>query len=443
MTNRYTNQNIKPLNTKRNEKGNLEISNCDLVELAKKYQTPLYVIDEVTLKQTIEDYKNAFSKYPNCQILFASKALMTGSIAKIISNLGLGFDVVSLGEMFTLKNAQINLEHSSFNGNNKSIEEINYAIDNKIDHFSVDNFWELEILNNIAKEKNIVQKIHLRINPRIECHTHEYIKTGQLDSKFGFDLEKITSAVELILNKYKNLNLTGFHAHIGSQIFEKQVYFDEVEVILNEIKKIKDKFNYEINEINLGGGLGVTYTQDDNPPSVFEIAQTIISSIEHNCEKLNLNLPKLYIEPGRSLVSTAGFTLYTIGSEKNIENVRKYIFIDGGMADNPRPSMYQAKYSAEIANHKKENNFETVTVAGKFCESGDILIKDIELNNPKNDDILCVYNTGAYNYSMSSNYNRYLKPQMVLINNGKSDIIVKRQNLQQLVENDVILDRLK
>ena len=439
MDNRFVNQNIKPLNTKRNEKGNLEISGCDLIELAQKYSTPLYVIDEITLTKMAADYIEAFKKYPKTKMTFASKALMTGSIAKIFANMGIGFDVVSIGEIYTLLNAGIDLSKVSFNGNNKSIEEISFAIDNKIDHFSVDNFYELELLNKIAKEKNIIQKIHLRITPGIECHTHDYIKTGQTDSKFGFGLDMINEAITLILNEYKNLKLVGFHAHIGSQIFETQVYYDEVGVLLNEIKKVKNEFNLTLNEINIGGGLGITYTKEDNPPSVFEIADVIIKSIKDNCAKLELDEPILYIEPGRSLVCSAGVSLYTIGSTKNIPNVRKYVAIDGGMADNPRPSMYQAKYVAEIATAKDEEKYEKVTVAGKFCESGDILIKDIELNQPKSGDILCVYDTGAYCYSMSSNYNQILKPAMVLINNGKSDLIVKRQTLEQLVQNDIIV----
>lgn len=439
----FVNQNIKPLNTKRNAKGNLEISGCDVVELAKKYSTPLYVMDEVTLTKMALDYKKAFSSYDKIKMTYASKALMTSSIAKIFSNLGFGFDVVSMGEIYTLLNSGIDLSKVSFNGNNKSIEEINFAIDNKIDHFSVDNFYELKILNEIAKNKNIVQKIHLRITPGIECHTHEYIKTGQTDSKFGFDLNTIDKAFELIKNEYKNLEPKGLHAHIGSQIFETEVYYDEVGVLLKEISRLNQKFSLNLNEINIGGGLGITYTLEDNPPSVFEIADKIISSIKFHCEKYNLDEPVLYIEPGRSLVCSAGFSLYTLGSSKEIEGVRKYIALDGGMADNPRPSMYQAKYSAEIANAKETSELKKVTVAGKFCESGDILIKDIELNNPKEGDVLCVYDTGAYCYSMSSNYNSILKPAMVLINNGQSDVIIKRQTLAQLVQNDVVLDRLK
>ena len=435
---KFANQSIKPLSTKINDNGNLEISGCDLVEIAKEFKTPLYVMDKATLIQMAMDYKKAFSSYPKTKMLFASKALMTGAIAQILDSVGFGFDVVSMGEIYTLLNAGISLKNTSFNGNNKSIEELEFALDNNIDHISVDNFYELEVLNKIAKSKNKIQRIHLRITPGIECHTHEYIQTGQLDSKFGFDLSTMDKAIELILNEYKNLELVGLHAHIGSQIFETKVFDDEAKIILEEIKRIKDKFAITLSEINLGGGLGITYTNEDNPPSVYEIAEVIINSINLNCERLNLEKPMLYIEPGRSLVCSAGVSLYTVGSEKNIEGIRKYIAIDGGMADNPRPSMYQAQYSAEIANKKEINKPEVVTVAGKFCESGDILIKDIELNSPKSGDILCVYDTGAYCYSMSSNYNRVLKPAMVLLDNGNAKLIVKRQTLEQLVENDVI-----
>lgn len=435
----FANQSIKPLTTKINSNGNLEISGCDLVQLAKDFKTPLYVMDKATLTKMANDYKKAFSIYPNTKMLFASKALMTSAVAKILHDADFGFDVVSMGEIYTLLNAGISLNQTSFNGNNKSEEELNFALDNNINTISVDNFYELKLLNKIAKEKNKIQKIHLRITPGIECHTHEYIQTGQIDSKFGFDLSMLNEAVNLILNKYKNLNLKGLHAHIGSQIFETEVYKDVARIVLEEIKKIKDDFNIELNEINLGGGLGITYTNEDNPPSVYEIAEVITKSINENCEKLNLEKPVLYIEPGRSLVCSAGFSLYTLGSSKEIKGIRKYITIDGGMADNPRPSMYQAKYSAEIANAKKENNPQIVTIAGKFCESGDILIKDIELNSPQAGDILCVYDTGAYCYSMSSNYNRMLKPAMVLIEDGKAKLIVKRQTLEQLIENDVIL----
>ena len=432
------NQNIKPFNTKRNQQGNLEISGCDTVSLAKKYGTPLYVMDEVTLRKIAREYKDAFSSYKKVNMMFASKALMTSQIAKILHEEGFGFDVVSGGEIFTVHNANVDMNYATFNGNNKTSDEIELALNLNVGRISVDNFYEIKLLDEIAKKKNKVQKILLRITPGIECHTHEYIQTGHLDSKFGFDLTQIDEAVNLIKNECKNLEIKGLHAHIGSQIFETQVYYDEIGVLIKELKRINEVHNLNLDEMNIGGGLGITYTSEDCPPSVYELADVILKSIKENCAKYNFDEPVLYIEPGRSIVGTSGVTLYTIGSYKQVPKGRKYIAVDGGMADNPRPSMYAAKYLAEIANKKENETFEKVTVAGRFCESGDILIKDIELNSPETGDILCVYNTGAYGYSMSSNYNRVLKPAMVLVNCGQSDIIIKRETYEQLVQNDVL-----
>lgn len=432
------NQNIKPFNTKRNQQGNLEISGCDTVSLAKKYGTPLYVMDEVTLRKIAREYKDAFSSYKKVNMMFASKALMTSQIAKILHEEGFGFDVVSGGEIFTVHNANVDMNYATFNGNNKTYDEIELAINLNVGRISVDNFYEIKLLDEIAKKKNKIQKILLRITPGIECHTHEYIQTGHLDSKFGFDLTQIDEAINIIKNECKNLEIKGLHAHIGSQIFETQVYYDEIGVLIKELKRINEVHNLNLDEMNIGGGLGITYTSEDCPPSVYELADVILKSIKENCAKYNFDEPVLYIEPGRSIVGTSGVTLYTIGSYKQVPKGRKYIAVDGGMADNPRPSMYGAKYLAEIANKKENETFEKVTVAGRFCESGDILIKDIELNSPETGDILCVYNTGAYGYSMSSNYNRVLKPAMVLVNCGQSDIIIKRETYEQLVQNDVL-----
>ena len=439
MPDKTVNQNIKPITTKISKKGNLEISGCDTVELAEKYGTPLYVMDEVTLRTIARQYKEAFGDYKKVNMMFASKALMTAQIAKILHSEGFGFDVVSGGEIYTVNKAGVDMDMTTFNGSNKTTDELLLALELGVGRISVDNFLELSLLNEVAKSFDKAQKVLLRITPGIECHTHEYIQTGHLDSKFGFDLVQIDEAVELVMNEFKNLEIMGLHAHIGSQIFETQVYYDEIGVLLKELKRINDKFNLNLNEINIGGGLGITYTEADCPPSVFEIADVIKKSIKDHCEMYDLDEPLLYIEPGRSIVGTAGVTLYTIGSSKQVPNGRRYVAVDGGMADNPRPSMYGATYEAVIANKKEDSKPQKVTVAGRFCESGDILIKDIELNSPTAGDILCVFNTGAYGYSMSSNYNRVLKPEMVLVNNSQSDIIVKRETYQQLIQNDVIL----
>ncbi len=443
MHDKTANQFLKPQTLCKNAQGNLSLGGCDLVELAGRFATPLYVMDEDTLLAMIGAYKQAFAAYPKTKIMFASKALMTGAIAKLFDQNGLGFDVVSGGEIYTLLHAGISLKNTCFNGNNKSLAELNLALDHHIDHISVDNFWELEQLNTLCAKRGMMQKIHLRLTPGIECHTHEYIRTGQIDSKFGFDLNSIDKALALLKTDYPHLNLTGLHAHIGSQIFETKVYDDEVKVLLTEMKRIQDTFGFALTELNIGGGLGITYTAADTPPSVFQIADNIITSLQKNCTDLGLDLPTLYIEPGRSLVGSAGVTLYTIGARKDIPNVRTYLSVDGGMADNPRPALYQALYEADIANAKQQDAFETVTVAGRFCESGDILMTNVRLNAPKTGDILCVYDTGAYCYSMASNYNRTLTPAMVLVKDGNADIIIRRQTYEQLVQNDIIPDRLK
>ena len=437
------NQNIKPLTYSLNKLGNIELGGCDTVFLADKFGTPLYVYDENTIRQILHDYKKAFENYPKMKMLYASKAFMVKSIVKILDSENFGFDLVSGGEIHTVLSAGALLNNSVFNGSNKSPDEILYALENGIGRISVDNFFELSLVNEIAKNLNKCADILLRITPGIECHTHEYIQTGHLDSKFGFDLSQIDNAIDLINEEYEYLNLKGLHAHIGSQIFETKVYYDEVEVLLKEIKRIKDKYGIELPEINIGGGLGIKYTQADTPPSIYEIAQVIISSIYENTEKYGLELPVIYIEPGRSIVGTAGVTLYTVGSSKQVPKGKKYAAVDGGMADNIRPSMYQAHYTAEKANSSEDNVSEVVSIAGKYCESGDILIKDIKLPKLSPGDILCVYNTGAYGYSMSSNYNRTLKPAVVLVNKGKADVIVERETYEQLVSKDKIPERLR
>lgn len=438
-----TNQLLKPITLKTNDNGNLSIGGCDLTELAEKYGTPLYVLDEETIRAVCRDYKKAFSKYKKVRMMYASKALCTMGTSILISSEGFGFDVVSGGEIYTLHKAGIDMSNVLFNGNNKSIDELNLALDLGVGRISVDNFLELSLLNELAKSKNLVANILLRITPGIECHTHEYIQTGHLDSKFGFDLTQIDEAVDLILNTYSNLKLHGLHAHIGSQIFETKVYHDEIEILIKELSRLDEKFNLKLDEINIGGGLGVKYTEKDVPPSTYEIADVIINSLNENIQKYKIEPPTVFLEPGRSVISTAGVTLYTLGSSKQVPHGKKYVAVDGGMADNIRPAMYEAEYIAQIANKPDFELSQNVTIAGRFCESGDILIKDINLPEIEEGDILCVFNTGAYNYSMASNYNRVQKPAMVLVNNSQSDIIVNRETLEDLISKDIVPDRLR
>lgn len=437
------NQSQKPVTTRINAENNLEIGGCDLVNLADKYGTPLYVLDEESIRGICRDYKNAFKNYEKTNIMYASKALCTSAVTRILDEEGLGFDVVSGGEIYTVYKSGVDMTKVLFNGNNKSYDELNLALDLGVGRISADNFYELALLNTIAQDKNKTVDILLRITPGIECHTHQYIQTGHLDSKFGFDLTQIDEAVELILNEYTNLKLHGLHAHIGSQIFETGIFPDEIEILCKEISRIDEKFGIELNEINIGGGLGVKYTQSDVPPSTYEIGELIINKLNECTQKYNIKSPRIFLEPGRSIISTAGVTLYTVGSSKQVPNGRKYVAVDGGMADNPRPSLYQAKYDAQVVNHKEQSESEKVTVCGRFCESGDVLIEDALLPKLDEGDIICVYNTGAYNYSMASNYNRVEKPAMVLVNNGESDLIVKREVLDDLIRQDIIPDRLK
>ena len=438
-----TNQSLKPITTKINDAGNLEIGGCDLVKLAEKYGTPLYVLDEATIRKICRDYKDAFKGYPKVNMMYASKALCSSATSALIASEGFGFDVVSSGEIFTVYKSGANMSKVLFNGNNKSYDELSLAIELGVGRISVDNFFELSLLNEIAKSHKKIVNILLRITPGIECHTHEYIQTGHLDSKFGFDLTQIDDAVELIVNDYTNLKLHGLHAHIGSQIFEKSIYGDEIEILVKEIARLDEKFGLKLDEINIGGGLGVKYVEADYPPSTYEVAEIVIKRLYECIEKYKIDAPALFIEPGRSIISTSGVTLYTLGSSKQVPKGKTYFAVDGGMADNARPSMYQADYDAQIANKPDYELAQTVTVAGRFCESGDILIKNIKLPEIEEGDILCVYNTGAYNYSMASNYNRVQKPAMVLVNNSQSDIIIKRESLEDLIAHDIIPDRLK
>lgn len=438
-----TNQSLKPITTKINDAGNLEIGGCDLVKLAEKYGTPLYVLDEATIRKICRDYKDAFKGYPKVNMMYASKALCSSATSALIASEGFGFDVVSSGEIFTVYKSGANMSKVLFNGNNKSYDELSLAIELGVGRISVDNFFELSLLDEIAKSHKKIVNILLRITPGIECHTHEYIQTGHLDSKFGFDLTQIDDAVELIVNDYTNLKLHGLHAHIGSQIFEKSIYGDEIEILVKEIARLDEKFGLKLDEINIGGGLGVKYVEADYPPSTYEVAEIVIKRLYECIEKYKIDAPALFIEPGRSIISTSGVTLYTLGSSKQVPKGKTYFAVDGGMADNARPSMYQAEYDAQIANKPDYALAQTVTVAGRFCESGDILIKNIKLPEIEEGDVLCVYNTGAYNYSMASNYNRVQKPAMVLVNNSQSDIIIKRESLEDLIAHDIIPDRLK
>ena len=436
------NQYIKPWTTEVKD-GHLIIGGCDTVELVKKYGSPLYVIDEKTLRTVCKEYIKAFADYPNVTVLYASKALATSAIFKIVTQEGLGLDVVSGGEIYTAYKAGIDMTKLMFNGNNKQEWELEAAVDVGVGRFSVDNFHDIELLGRITENRNRTADILLRITPGIDCHTHEYIQTGHLDSKFGFDLTQVDEAIKLITTNYPKINIKGLHAHIGSQIFDTAGYVDEAKILVKELARINKEYGLDLSELNLGGGLGVKYVETDTPPDIKYVADTVLKTLLAEFKTNGLHNIKLYIEPGRSIISTSGVTLYTAGAVKQVPHGTKYVSVDGGMADNPRPAMYQAEYTCDAANKMDITEREVVTIAGRYCESGDILIKDISLPPLNSGDILCVYNTGAYNYSMASNYNRVQKIGMVLVNNSQSDIIVYRETLEDLISHDNIPDRLK
>ncbi|MFA5839304.1 MAG: diaminopimelate decarboxylase [Candidatus Margulisiibacteriota bacterium] len=415
-----------PDSAKLNNLGQLEIGGCSCTDLAQKFGTPLYVIDEITLRNRCRDYIQLFQKFhPKTEIAFASKALCTTAIAKIVASEGLGIDVSSGGEIYTAQKAGCDLKKAYFHGNNKPAEEIKFALKVGVGRFVIDNLDELNRLDKVAKEMNKTAEILIRINPGIEAHTHEYIKTGTTDSKFGVPQNEIDAVVKEAKSR-SNIKIVGLHAHIGSQIFDVQPFVDETKLLL----ELVDKF--ELTELDLGGGIGIPYLESEVAPDLEDFARRITAVLQGRKDI------KLILEPGRSIVGQAGVTLYTIGGIKEIPSIRKYVFIDGGMSDNPRPILYQAKYAAAIANRANLPKTETVTVAGRFCESGDILIRDINLQPITVGDILAVFCTGAYNYAMASNYNRVGRPAMVMVNNGKATIIVKRESYEDLTRNDQI-----
>lgn len=428
-----------------NEQGHLEIGGCDTVELAKRFGTPLYIMDEAHIRDICRQYHSSFVEgMENTEVIYASKAFSTLAMCRIIDEEGLGLDVVSGGELYTALQANFPAARIYFHGNNKSREELAMAINAGVGRIVVDNFYEMSILNELAKDLNQRVDILLRVTPGIEAHTHEYIQTGQIDSKFGFTLPDGTAdrALDLALS-YSNLMVKGIHAHIGSQIFELDSFRHEVQIMINYMANIQRRTGCLLKELNLGGGFGIYYVSGDDPAQIADYALTIQAALLAACEVQKFPRPKIIIEPGRSIVGTAGTTLYTVGSIKEIPGIRKYVAVDGGMADNPRPSLYQALYEAVLANRAKEEAVESVSITGKCCESGDMLIWDIDLPKVISGDLLAVSCTGAYNYSMSSNYNRLTRPGVVLVHGGHADVIVLRETHSDLLRNDVLPARLK
>ncbi|MBN6188497.1 diaminopimelate decarboxylase [Aneurinibacillus sp. BA2021] len=421
-----------------NGKGHLAIGGCDATELVRTYGSPLYVYDEALMREKCRAYVQAFEASGfRFQVAYASKAFMCMAMCQIVLEENMSLDVVSSGELYTALEAGFPAERIHFHGNNKTEEELVMALDAGIGCFVVDNFFELELLHDLAEKKGQVVPILLRLTPGIEAHTHDYISTGQDDSKFGFGVSsgQALQAVKLSLAKpfYK---LLGIHSHIGSQIFETAGFVGAVEVLGAFLEQVRAETNYEVDVLNLGGGFGIRYTEEDDPLPVGDYVKVITEEVRRQFAATSYPLPEIWIEPGRSIVGDAGTTLYTVGSVKEIPGIRKYVAIDGGMSDNIRPALYQAKYEAMLANRALEEATETVSIAGKCCESGDMLIWDYPLPQAVPGDILAISCTGAYGYSMANNYNRIRRPAVVFVKDGRAEMVVERESYKDLIKND-------
>ncbi len=423
-----------------NEQGHLSIGGCDTVQLAEQFGTPLYVMDENQIRSNCRRYQSSFEKHYRGRgmTVYASKAFNCKAICRIIEEEGLGLDVASGGELYTAIQAGFPAERIHFHGNNKTEQEIRLALDYEIGHFIADNLTELQTIDRLAKEAGKVAHVSLRVKPGIDAHTHSFIQTGQIDSKFGFALEtgEAMEAVEAAL-KYRNIDLKGVHCHIGSQIFESSPFVLAAEVMLQFIADIKAKTGIEIEELNLGGGFGIHYAKDDAPLPYDQYMELVSTAVFRKCEELDLKVPFIFIEPGRSMVGEAGITLYHIGGIKHIPDIRTYVSVDGGMTDNPRYILYQAKYTALIANKANQPAETKVTIAGKCCESGDLIQEDAMIQEPQVGDVLAVLSTGAYNYSMASNYNRNPRPAVVMVKDGNPRVVIRRESYEDLIRNDL------
>lgn len=428
-----------------NEAGRLEIGGCDAVELAREFGTPLYVFDETLVRENCRAYREGLAAhYPKSRVLYAGKAFMAAAMARLVEEEGLYLDVVSGGELYTALRAGFAMDRAYFHGNNKTPEEIELALDSRVGRFVVDNSYELELLNDLARRRKMKAKILLRVTPGIEAHTHDYVKTGQIDSKFGVAIEtgQAMATVQHAL-KLRHIEFKGIHCHVGSQIFDLDPFEGAANVMMDFARRIHEETDVTIEEFNLGGGLGVHYTLADDPPTIREMTARLAGAVRRAAEAAGRPLPVLLIEPGRSIAGEAGTTLYTVGSIKEIPGIRTYVAVDGGMGDNPRPALYGSKYEALVANKANREPARTVAIAGKCCESGDMLIREVALPELDSGDILAVLTTGAYNYSMASNYNRIPRPAVVFVAGGIAEVVVRRESYEDIISLDVIPERMR
>ncbi|EOL44186.1 diaminopimelate decarboxylase [Enterococcus caccae] len=421
-----------------NEQEHLTIGGCDVVRLTEKYGTPLFVYDVAHIRERARGFKQTFNSLGvKNKVIYASKAFCCLAMYKLLEEEELGCDVVSAGEIYTAIKGGMSPENIEFHGNNKTKEELTYAVEHGVGTIIIDNFYEIDLLSAILKETGKQQNVMFRITPGVDAETHEYILTGQVDSKFGFDVTsgQATKALEKILAD-KQFVLKGVHCHIGSQIFSAEGFLAAVEKMLLILDEWKQTFNYTVDILNIGGGFGVKYTEADDPLEPEAFVKAIVSAVQGQCELLTYPLPEIWIEPGRSIIAEAGTTLYTIGSQKSIPDVRHYVSVDGGMGDNIRPALYDALYDGFLANRISSEATEAVRVVGKYCESGDVLIKNIELPPMNPNDLFAMTSTGAYGYSMANNYNRNLKPAVVFVENGVDKLVIRRETYEDLIALD-------
>jgi diaminopimelate decarboxylase len=426
-----------------NESGHLEIGGCDVTKLAAEYGTPLYVYDEQLLRDKCRAYVQAFRNSGfRFQVAYASKAFCTMAMCKLVEEEGLSLDVVSGGELYTALQAGFPAKRIHFHGNNKSLEEIIMALEAEIGCFVVDNFYELALLEQLGEERGQTVSVLLRVTPGVEAHTHEYISTGQQDSKFGFDVMsgQALQAIKLA-HESGTLHLLGVHSHIGSQIFETDGFLIAIKRLAELLDEARQQTGFVSEVLNVGGGFGIRYVEGDTPLHPADYVQAITAAVREELTARNFPLPELWIEPGRSIVGDAGTTLYRVGSSKEVPNVRKYLAVDGGMTDNLRPALYQARYEAAIANKMNMPTDQVVSIAGKCCESGDMLIWDVALPETSPGDILAVPCTGAYGYAMSNNYNRIARPAVVFVKDGEAQLVVKRESLADVIRQDLLPTR--
>lgn len=423
-----------------NQKGHLEISGCDTVELVRQYGTPLYVMSEDEIRRVCRSYVSSFETcyQGNGKPIYASKAFSCKEICRVVSSEGLDVEVVSGGELYTALQAGVPAAHIHFQGNNKTLAEIDFAVEQDVGDVVADNPSELEKIQKAGKKWGKTVSISLRITPGIDAHTHSFIRTGQIDSKFGIDLESgdALRAVKRTL-ELDHVDLKGLHCHIGSQILETEPFVHAAEVMLDFMSQIKKECGVELFHLNLGGGFGIRYTEKDDAIPYEKYMESVSDAVHKKCKELDLHTPEIYIEPGRSIVGEAGITLYTVGTIKEIPGVRNYVSVDGGMFENPRYALYRSDYTCLLANKAAMPADYIATVAGKCCESGDLIQEHTPIQTPQEGDILAVLSTGAYNYSMASNYNRNPRPACVMVSHGTARLIIRGETYEDLLRDDM------